>query len=427
MTPDDFFQNPETTRILERSVRAAAVPASIHRVAPDRSEKKLWGSGACAACRYVAAVRGGQEACAQSRVLAESAALRTHMATPFICHMGLVCMTSSLQGIPFPDLAITFGPYCPPEGKEGLGADLARGLMALRGGMKVLGESLPFPLDDIRVVPAGAIPPILDWTLEALREHWRRWNEPVSGGREEAIEADGAVASASPHWKRKASRPQRVHDPYEGAAIAAALIAGSQDQARALVRAQISEVRGGKRPKQGVRRARTLAVVAAALESAAHAGIGTESAMGAFPGFLDEVSASSTDLQRVSAAMRVLGHVKRRARKEAPEAAEYAELNRLLVEHLAEGITLEDVAQALGEKPTTITRRLQRKFGLSFSEYIGRLRVERAKELLRRTRLSVTETARRVGIDDVSNFVKLFRKFEPTTPQEYREKYGKRP
>lgn len=420
MTPDQFLQNPETARILERAVRAAAVPASIHQVDANREEKHLWGSGACAACRYVAALRGGREECSRSRIPAESTALRTRMATPFICHMGLVCMTSGLQGLPFGNVAITFGPYCPPEGREGLGADLARGLTALRGGMKVLGESLPFPHDDIRIVPANAIPQILDWTLEALRDHWQRLNEPV------LPPADVAVEAPSETPRRKASRQARVNDPYEGAAIAAALIAGKQDQARALVRSQVSEAHEGKRPKQAVRRARTLAVVAAALENVARTGVGTESGIGAFPEFLDDVSAASTDLQLVSAAMRVLERVKRRAQEETPEAGEHAELNKLVVEHLVEGITLQEIAKELGEKPTTITRRLQRKFGLSFSEYVGRLRVEKAKELLRRTSLSVTETARRVGIDDVSNFVKLFKRFEPTTPQEYRDKYGKK-
>jgi len=47
-----------------------------------------------------------------------------------------------------------------------------------------------------------------------------------------------------------------------------------------------------------------------------------------------------------------------------------------------------------------------------------------AKELLRRTKLSVGEVARRVGIGDPSNFNKLFRKFETVPPVEYRKRYG---
>ena len=85
---------------------------------------------------------------------------------------------------------------------------------------------------------------------------------------------------------------------------------------------------------------------------------------------------------------------------------------------------MKDVATKLGQTPSAITHRLQRKFGMSFSEYFGRMRVEQAKELLRRTRLSVLEIATRVGVNDPSNLGKLFRKFENVSPIAYRQRYA---
>jgi AraC-like DNA-binding protein len=106
---------------------------------------------------------------------------------------------------------------------------------------------------------------------------------------------------------------------------------------------------------------------------------------------------------------------------------DYAELNRILLPRIAEKVTLTEVAQALGVSPSAITHRLQRRFGVSYSEYLGRLRAEKAKELLRRTRLGVAEVASRVGISDPSNLGRLFRRHVMMSPKEYRSRYGRTP
>ena len=123
---------------------------------------------------------------------------------------------------------------------------------------------------------------------------------------------------------------------------------------------------------------------------------------------------------------RVGGRARRSAEREPKDAFRVA-LNRLVVEGLPEPVTLGEVAESLGQQPSTVTRRLQRQFGMSFTQYVGRLRVDKAKDLLRRTKLTVGQVARRVGIDDASNFGKLFRKFEGMAPLEYRKRFGGSP
>ena len=90
---------------------------------------------------------------------------------------------------------------------------------------------------------------------------------------------------------------------------------------------------------------------------------------------------------------------------------------------MPERVQLREIAQRLGKHPTAITHHLQRKYGLSFCQYVARLRIDKAKELLRRTRLGIGEVATRVGISDQSNFTKQFRKFEGLSPVQYREQY----
>jgi AraC-like DNA-binding protein len=182
-----------------------------------------------------------------------------------------------------------------------------------------------------------------------------------------------------------------------------------------------------------LRRARIVAAVAAALEAAERARLDTGRTHSAWPRLPEDLAAARDERALLDAGMRVLGLVggpKAAPGRPAGQAVHprttYGELNTILLERLADGIELREAAENLGEKPPTISKRLRRKFGMSYEEYLSRLRVDRAKELLRRTRLSAADVARRVGIRDQSNFSKLFRKFEGLSPTEYRERFGRK-
>ena len=59
-------------------------------------------------------------------------------------------------------------------------------------------------------------------------------------------------------------------------------------------------------------------------------------------------------------------------------------------------------------------------FGISPSEYLMKLRITYAQELLISTELSVTEVANACGLEDVLYFCRLFRKKVGMTPGNYR-------
>ncbi len=128
---------------------------------------------------------------------------------------------------------------------------------------------------------------------------------------------------------------------------------------------------------------------------------------------------ATADLARAS--LRVLAPLKRRAlQRPSEDAAAFAALDRYVQAHLGGGLTLGAAAAHLGVPPSTLTRRLQQRYGLSFTEYAGRVRVDRAKDLLIRTGLSVEAIARRVGLKDGSHLRKLFHKFEGQAPSAFR-------
>jgi len=75
---------------------------------------------------------------------------------------------------------------------------------------------------------------------------------------------------------------------------------------------------------------------------------------------------------------------------------------------------------------STVTRALECRINATFSEYLGRIRIEKAQQLLRDTQLSATTIGKRVGITDQSNFGKLFRQYTGINPGAYRERFQRK-
>lgn len=85
------------------------------------------------------------------------------------------------------------------------------------------------------------------------------------------------------------------------------------------------------------------------------------------------------------------------------------------------GITLSDVAEHLELHPAYFSKMFHEEVGETFSKYIIRYRMEKAKQLLRETSLKIYEVSAQVGYNDVKYFTKLFKEAEGMSPAQYRE------
>ena len=63
------------------------------------------------------------------------------------------------------------------------------------------------------------------------------------------------------------------------------------------------------------------------------------------------------------------------------------------------------------------------EMGISFTEYLNRLRVQKAHILIENSRESISEISSMVGFDDVNYFCRIFKKYTGTTPASLRKKY----
>ena len=410
----DAIKSPGVIALLERAATAANVSLSVHEFSGCQEGALLWSRGGCAACDHVKKLRWGARACANSREKAARKSATRNAPVPFLCHMGFSCAAMSAGEAGEDRVTLTFGPFCPDVGPGSLEPVALAGLSELTHSEE---SSLPFSLSDIPRVSADTVPAVIEWAAESLEAALIRSSGETTGA---SLKPDEFEPTA-----RSGMGTSSLHrDRYHSADIVAALGGGSQAHLRRLVKGVIEDTVSQAKPALAVKRARAIALVAAALEASERAGLDTVKAWDGFGSFVEACRDSGDNGAFGRAVLRILNTVKKASKGRDGELP-YAELNALLLDGLEEGVTLAEVAAALGVHPTAVTHRLQRKFGMSFSEYQGRIRVDTAKELLRKGKLSVVDVARRVGLNDASNFSKLFRKHEGMTPTAYRKRFGK--
>ena len=85
-------------------------------------------------------------------------------------------------------------------------------------------------------------------------------------------------------------------------------------------------------------------------------------------------------------------------------------------------ITVE-IAQAVRLSPAHLRELFKRETGESPTRYRKQLQLERAKDLLETTFLSVKEVAASIGISSVSHFIANFEKHYGATPNRYGSRY----
>lgn len=84
-------------------------------------------------------------------------------------------------------------------------------------------------------------------------------------------------------------------------------------------------------------------------------------------------------------------------------------------------LTLADLAAPTGLSPRYFCRFFTEMTGRTPIDYLNFYRMERACEQLIYTRESVTEIALSCGFNDLSYFVKMFRKYKGTSPRQFRK------
>lgn len=109
-----------------------------------------------------------------------------------------------------------------------------------------------------------------------------------------------------------------------------------------------------------------------------------------------------------------------------PQGYQSSTINQVLAylaEHLNERLNESGMARYAGMEPSAFSRFFRRHTGLPFVQYLNRLRVNRACELLISSEQAVTDICYACGFNNVSNFNRQFLAQKSVPPSQFRRYY----
>lgn len=87
-------------------------------------------------------------------------------------------------------------------------------------------------------------------------------------------------------------------------------------------------------------------------------------------------------------------------------------------------ISLKEVSSFVGFNDSYFSALFKKESGENFLEYLSEVRMNKAKELLKETNLSIADICEKVGYVDLKHFAKSFKKYTGLKPNEFRKLYS---
>ncbi len=98
------------------------------------------------------------------------------------------------------------------------------------------------------------------------------------------------------------------------------------------------------------------------------------------------------------------------------------ELKQIIQDQIDTQFSLKEISQMLDVHPAYLSREFSKYFdNLSFGDYMRKVRVEKAIELMRETPYSLTEIAYLTGFSDQSHFTRVFKKHTGKNPSAFKK------
>lgn len=111
------------------------------------------------------------------------------------------------------------------------------------------------------------------------------------------------------------------------------------------------------------------------------------------------------------------GRDHRATRKHVEQITQYVE------DHLSESISLGEAAARVHLNQNYLSQLFKRQTGKNFVRYVLEARMDKAKQRLVHTSLSITEIAEQVGYANVAYFSNTFKKMTGESPTQYRKRH----
>lgn len=110
--------------------------------------------------------------------------------------------------------------------------------------------------------------------------------------------------------------------------------------------------------------------------------------------------------------------------RSAPDNSPVARARRIIDEGFRDELSLGEVARRVNVSAGYFSMLFKKAAGLNFVDYVARLRVEKAKNLLQNPKFRISEAAYEVGFQSLSQFNRTFRRIAGVSPRAWRASLG---
>jgi len=107
-------------------------------------------------------------------------------------------------------------------------------------------------------------------------------------------------------------------------------------------------------------------------------------------------------------------------RQEHPEPPMVSRAKEFIEDHQAEDLSLTDVARAVNASTFYFCKVFKKSTGINFTDYVSRVRIEKAKSLALNPNLRISEIAFEIGFQSLTHFNRVFKRITGMSPTQYR-------
>lgn len=107
------------------------------------------------------------------------------------------------------------------------------------------------------------------------------------------------------------------------------------------------------------------------------------------------------------------------------EPAAIIRAKQYISEHQTEELSLDQVAKSVHTSKFYFCKMFRKATGINFTDYLSRVRTERAKNLLLNPNLRVSEIAYEVGFQSLTHFNRVFKRILGQSPTDYRSQLSR--
>lgn len=94
-------------------------------------------------------------------------------------------------------------------------------------------------------------------------------------------------------------------------------------------------------------------------------------------------------------------------------------MDRYIIQNYNHPISLNDMGEFLGMNGNYVGRIFKKEFGVGFSEYLSKVRIEKSIELMKENKYNISQISRMAGFNNIEHFSRTFKKITNKSPKAF--------